>query len=495
MQTAALRPPHINAQPCATPESSLRIGAPLDEHAPLCQLNNLNNVLLDTSKVKEEIIGEAPPANTPAPQKKKSSIFGGLFQVREPTPVVSSQVAGQMIAHHGSISPIKVSNIRLEKMPDHMPKVNSKWDGIPQSVKDRGKKAKGKEATKSSKHESFLFSGSRSRSPDRKERDCGNSASRNSSSTTGSFGSRGRSSGSHTTSARTRFYAQSVNSSGDLASQQRTDRSRPRTASIQSQSLTSPSAISLPESLPEMPRSPPSIVTSSSGPSEPSRARSNCESYLPKSIATSRTTVDRSGSLKVPATPSIESVPPHSASPVATPQEASPVTPCTFDRNFESDMGRSLPPCENITLVSSAPRVLDPPTTAKKKLRCSINSAFLAGEAQELVLPDDDTDLPKSDLPLRNWDSVRRAPEASSFCASRVQQDLEKRPDSSRARLGLRASMLFRDENTPWTNQGKGPSSLPSPNVVVATSPRTISSPRTKFHKPFGLFGKEKDKN
>ena len=155
--------------------------------------------------------GDIQTRGAAAPKKKKPSIFGGLFQVREPTQIALNQVAAQMIAQHGSTSATKVPNVRLEKMPEFVPKVNSKWDGIPESVKQKEKKEK-ENSKQKARRDSFFATDSKP----------GNS--RNSSSTTASsFGGYGNSSGSQGTSSRSRFYAQSVNSSGDLASQQRTD--------------------------------------------------------------------------------------------------------------------------------------------------------------------------------------------------------------------------------------------------------------------------------
>ena len=201
-----------------------------------------------TKRKKHELANVA----TQVPQKKKSSLFGGLFQVKEPTQVALNQVAAQMIAQHGSISPTKIPNVRLEKMPEHVPKVNSKWDGIPDSVRQREKREK--EAAKALKKDLFSGNGSHSGSSATGDDSRRRLHSRNSSSTTGSFNSRGRSVGSNSNSGRTRFYAQSVNSSGDLASQQREERPKPHGAPVHSHS---PSASSLPESvvepLPEIP--------------------------------------------------------------------------------------------------------------------------------------------------------------------------------------------------------------------------------------------------
>jgi hypothetical protein len=103
---------------------------------------------------------------------------------------------------------------------------------------------------------------------------------------------------------------------------------------------------------------------------------------------------------------------------------------------------------------SSNPDGLSPLTksTIRRKGKAP-HHAFLAGEARPFELPDDlagpgpAMTTSDSDLPLRR-SPHRKAPELPSH--TRVQQDLEKRPDSSRARLGLRASMVVRPDQAPW---------------------------------------------
>lgn len=120
-----------------------------------------------------------------------------------------------------------------------------------------------------------------------------------------------------------------------------------------------------------------------------------------------------------------------------------------------------------------------------------VHDPFLAGEAQELVLPDKEKLPRQADLPLRDRESGRKAPSCGTPAGSRIQQDLEKRPDTSRARLGLSASMVFREEGAPWESQEAAqPSPSPRP-----PGPPGSSGPKSKFPKSFGLFNKEKDKN
>ncbi|KIW86940.1 uncharacterized protein Z519_12405 [Cladophialophora bantiana CBS 173.52] len=455
-----------------------------------------------------------------AAQKKKPSIFGGLFQVREPTQIALDQVAAQMIAQHGSTSATKVPNVRLEKMPDFVPKVNSKWDGIPDSARRRERKEKEKENDRAKK-QSFFFSESNARSGDGKDKRRTNVGSRNSSSTTGSsFGPHGNSSGSQGASSRTRFFALSVCSSGDLASQQRTD------ASTFSPSLTPPSALSLTESLSEK-LSHPRRGSSSAGTRSqyphckdvalesrspiatgqlPSSRVKSAESTInedetPKSLITNRHPVVEEESSKSPAgaaigiessyidtrmesarsqsLPAVKLSPLYPISAFGSSQDASPPITSHLEPLSPSRQGANEITSLKAALVSSGPGVLSPPAVAKKKSGTKFNNAFLAGEAQELVLPDDIGDHGSAEPAVQNRESGR----------SRIQQDLEKRPDSSRDRLGLRASMLLSDDVTPWEWQDVNQPPPSSPKFA-----NHAANTKAKFHKPFGRIGKEKEK-
>ncbi|EXJ76987.1 hypothetical protein A1O3_10144 [Capronia epimyces CBS 606.96] len=434
-----------------------------------------------------------PPPPVP-PQKKKSSILGGLFQVREPTQLALNQVAAQMVAQHGSTSATKVPNVRLEKMPEFVPKVNSKWDGIPESAKQKQKKEK----------ERASASGSRSNRPRAGSRDTRDGErrslhSRNSSSTTDSFASRGRSSGSHTASGRTRFSVPSANSSGDLASQRRVDRSLAPTEPVGTPSSFNQSKANSAESLPEVSADPREVKTIL-GPNNASNRYPDRESNRSKAYTDDQTTPRWLGSSTAQPTPSIQAVPAHSTSPMPTPQELSPVKPTAFDPQLSRGQTRSGMPQQNVALTSSGVGVLRPPAVSKTKIPNASTNGFLAGEAQELTIPDNKTGTHQANLPSHDREEGRRKTANSAPPSSRKQKDLEKRPDSSRARLGLQASMLVEEEEeeeaSPWQVQDKEQASVSSPKAKAAiASSRTASSPRTKFNRPFPFFGKDKDKS
>lgn len=461
----------------------------LREAAQEAAQNNTNQNA--TKKKKPEPVKTAMPVS----QKKKPSLFGGLFQMKEPTQVALNQVAAQMIAQHGSISPTKVPNVRLEKMPEHVPKVNSKWDGVPDSVKRREKRER--EATKTPKKDLFSVNPSRSMSSGTGEDSRRRLNSGNSSSTTGSLSSRGRSVGSNSTSARRRFYAQSVNSSGDLASQQRPEHQRPHATHVHARAT---SMSSLPETgtetIPEIPRYVRGSITGSGHMADPSN-QNVLDKNAQRPVINILSASDQRPARTVEQAPRIEDVPIHSASPLPSPCDIVPATPSPLHPSDEYIFRTRSPTTEQSSSppTGPGPDILTATTIPNKKPPPIMTPGFLAGEAQELVLPSDKEGHLSADLPLRSWESGRMAANTSSSTHSRVQQDLEKRPDSSRARLGLRASMLLRDDGNPWERMEQDAPALPSPKSPrTPTSPRFVSSPRTKFSTGFGLFNKEKDK-
>ncbi|KIW14730.1 hypothetical protein PV08_07514 [Exophiala spinifera] len=336
--------------------------------------------------------------------KKKPSVFGGLFQ-KEPSQVALDQVKAQLKAQHGSTSATKVPNVRLEQMPKHVPKVNSRWDGIPEGVKKREKerKAREKDQTKSPVSDSFSFPDSGYYSREGKDRDRRRRDSRNSSSTTSSFG---RGSGSsHTNSIRARYYAPSVNSSGDLAPQQRSESShRPTTLPFESSSA--------------------SVRSEDGGPHSLSQV-----------------------------------VPPH----------ASSTAPLSLHQMLQSYPEDDCDDPGEVQLPSSGPGALCPPASSNSN-RNSVGPGFLAGEAQEFVLPiktDDDLQPLTSEPSLKNGKaSNRAAPKPSSSSSQPLQSHSQ-----DKGKLPIRSSRHASEDTSHGT-----------------------SSSRTKLSSSFGLFSKEKER-
>lgn len=317
-------------KPTARSKSSTRDTGPSEEcengdshqqpsEKPRLTIKELRQAAQEASQRNStQIEHHANSVNNAPLAKKKTSLFGGIFQVREPTQVALSQVTAQMIAQHGSTSPTKVPNVRMEKMPNHVPKVNSKWDGLPESIRQREKKDK--EGSKAKKSDFGYFTGQGGASA--------NYESRNSSSS-GSFGSRGRSTPSNSNAPNTQFYAPSINSSGDLAMQM-PGRSHRRTGSIKSQT---PSSKSNPESsaghatdasieeIPEIPSYLREVIGSYSNENPSSHGR------VPKAVSEPSSSTRPRAIPDIKTPPTIDMVPDYSMSPIPSPRDNLPLTP------------------------------------------------------------------------------------------------------------------------------------------------------------------------
>jgi hypothetical protein len=415
----------------------------------------------------------------PPPTKKKQSLFGGLFATKEPTQLALNQVAAQLVAQHGSTSPTRVPNVRMEKMPEHVPKVNSKWDGVPEVVKEREKKEKDRQ--RALKRQSMMSTTSRARSVESSERRGRYQQSEGSSARDLSIGSRPKSTTSRKSDPRApnphRFYAQSVNSSGDLASQQRSE-DGPDASARPSRSLRSPSVSSVPDVTVAITAPPPAV---------PEIYRSNMKKTVAESSGSSRASKISQAASSEGRASVAEVVPEHTRSPVATPREGSPVTPSTQHarEHYTNVRSSMISNPDTVALESTGPNVLGLPVASKKKLMKQRSEAFLAGEARPFELPDEDDEpvLVQNDLPLRQWGGIRqsflgkKAPELPSRSIDRVAQDLTERPDSSRSRLGLKPRMVVRTEATPWDGQNDtalGPRSANARSRAEPLSPKRL---------------------
>jgi hypothetical protein len=407
------------------------------------------NTLRPTISRDSDRASNNPKSPVPSATQKKKGLFGGLFVSKEPTALALERLAAQLEAQHGELSSRAIPGVSSSKLPQHVPKVNTKWDGVPEVLKEREKILK--EKARAAKRQSLAPSiRSRSiegcRQANARPGDRRPLQKRRSGSTLSSFDSRGRAGqeGNSQFSGSDDICSTSKTSSSDR------DRGRNsvRAASTKSQSLRSPSGSSLPEITAFFPNN---IL---SQPSVPARFKSASSHTIGSQTTTStgRTRVELAES-------TIDAVPEHSSSPVGTPLDRSPVTPPSIAQHHTSE--RSILPNWNRAdeaIFSSAADVSAHAAKAPDQRKGELpQDAFLAGEARPFKLPDDQlgpgpaVTSSESDLPLRRSPkrkSKATAPELPAH--ARVQQDLEKRPDSSRARLGLRASMLVRADQAPW---------------------------------------------
>lgn len=326
----------------------------------------------------------AASTTTSAPPKKKSSFLSGLF-AKEPTKAALAQVEADLKAKYGAATPQKVPHVSSQKMPEHVPKVNSKWDGVPESVRMRDKEDR---KARRRSHQG-------SSAPTQSVRSCNSEGSAHSSRQYWSGFRRNSYAADCTEGWQIQNSALNQLSRPVSAYSTCTDNSREtyakKDASIRSQSLSSPSGASLPEVTYFFPHHKTQPV-----PEMPQRwqsANSSNSHFTPSSYPS------KSNSLNSDASPSaFDAIHEHSSSPVATPQERSPVTPSYQEY-------RAAPPanlsCEQSTsdkLQAGHHRGVNPRPLG----------AFLAGEAKPLELNENETEK-SSNLHFRRFQSGHRA--------------------------------------------------------------------------------------
>lgn len=80
------------------------------------------------------------PRTPKNPSKKKSSFFSGIFGAKEPSAQAFADYEKQLLKNHqGRSNHAGIPGVSSAKLPPTVPKVNSRWDGVPQSLKEKEK--------------------------------------------------------------------------------------------------------------------------------------------------------------------------------------------------------------------------------------------------------------------------------------------------------------------------------------------------------------------
>ena len=429
--------------------------------------------------------------------KKRGSIFNSLF-VKEPSSVALEQMAQKLIADHGELSARAVPGVSCCKMPENVPKVNAKWDGVPGAVK--AKDAVEKRRREETARAPGSPGRSRSTGPSSNERLTPNTEStrrRMSNSTMSSFDSRA---GTRDLSPAnpSHDWVSSTKGSDKASSSNASSSGQRRPPSLYSQKLRSPSGSSLPEITAFFPNDIPAP------PPLPAKFRQEvgARTLLPKASVESIKRAKSPLSLASTPEPLSDALPDHYLSPATTPSEQAPSTPpsaCTPGQETDSNLStrqatlrtsvlRSKP--EEVLLTSSGLDVLSPPVRPKRKVM-EAKQAFLAGEARPVRVPKDGTEMSPGAFSQARGGSYQNTLTPSNI--ARVQHDLEKRPDSSRARLGLRASMVVDKSALPWESQLDLDQANSSSRLSENNSKDSALPISPKFRpKSFGLFNRDR---
>ncbi|KAA6409736.1 MAG: hypothetical protein FRX48_06348 [Lasallia pustulata] len=337
----------------------------------------------------------SPETPTKLPTKRGSSLFGFL-SVREPSQQAfldyQESISKQTAARNGRVSAVGMPGVSSAKLPPSVPRVNSRWDGVPQTLKDKEKEKK---------DASRLPLMSRRRSSSNAT--AGGLKTQRSSSTLGSQRSNkkatsfsGNKAGNPSDPSVTKidwepYSLSNGNGSKDLAT--------PSTDS--GDSTSNPT---LPEMTSFFPRDVPGP------PKIPAYYRSKASAEIPSYI----------------------DVPQHSLSPSLTPVETSPVTPYppsspthestpfnlkpeTISDDDFNDPGKLYQRFERVTLKSSGVNILAPPSTSKRRPNSFAVSAGKADQVRTVHGDDQPPSILKQNPSAKRSEVLARPPVSSYF--------------------------------------------------------------------------------
>ena len=415
------------------------------------------------------------------PKTKKTSSFLGTLFTKEPSTdafvQMQNQSRKQMAQNPGRKYPPGMAGVSSVKMPENVPKVNSKWNGLPQ----RGDEEYYRRDSRTSSRGSSTRTSStcaRSADPSGRENYSRRPSDLTTSSTHPNHGRRKDSAHQHASHA---GREKVITRAESLASSNSIKHLRPKSISIRTKSLSSPSGGSLQQIKPFFANDIPEPTGVSQGYRIHSLSMESAKIFSEDNGAKDITFLeDHLGIASLN----------HASSPRSTPLEQLPNTPFSEPIQaqhlgglvVEADDYLSLPRLDgkatDLVLRSWGSDVSDHSSTTSKVSDESVR-ASLAEEARPIPPPY------KGDESLTPKPILKNGSRGQVFAPTvQIQRDLEKRPDSSRARLGLRASIIKDPDAVPWDwNKGKSTCSEP---------PTRTAPPKTVFPKPLtlGIFSK-----
>ena len=362
----------------------------------------------------------SPPASAKSTKKKGSSFFSFL-SVKEPSTQAFLDYQESIRRHQeskdGRITAVGMPMVSSQKLPAKVPKVNSKWDGVPEAVIQREKEKKARQQAL----------GSHRRRPSNA---CSTGTSRSRSSS--------RVSDRKADHRKSRF---SINSYGAVPPSSGSDTSfRSEIPPTPSSVYTKDFASIFTTSLGSAPQTPLSEVGSFvSGPSDvpkmPFNSRNVSQSSFDNSQSPTSPAPTSTGLLPLPSSPrnpatrnlAIERL--HS-------------TPQTSPSNIHTTV-LTIPSEDRVIIKSTGQNILGPPASARRRSKSTV--PFLAGEAQEMQFPDEELQsILKDDATARKTQGTARPPISAYF------PSVEKAKNASSQGLPLRNQYI-----PPWGSSEK----------------------------------------
>jgi len=374
------------------------------------------------------------PRTPKNPTKKRSSFFVGMFSVKEPSAQALIDYQKQLLKQgNGRITAVGLPGVSSAKLPPTVPKTNSKWDGVPQTMKEREKQQE-MVNRQSLGGPSRTIPTAGSSNSDVRPASSSHSRKRHSRGTLG--GSSAYSSSSHRL-VDLYGWEKPCSSDSSLIVQKDFATERPSTSRTTSSSSAPP--LQPDSKFPPHEISPP-----------PRIIRTDIEQSLPL----------MSGALSLPE---------HSHSPALTPCEPSPVTPNalsplvgitapdsekTLHESLDSVNVDRLSSADKVILVSAGANILGPPAARRRPKPTPNQSAEESGKIAELDLQLNSI-LKRDTTPLKG---TPPRPALASYFGSpgSGSPGAPVRRNSTRDRLGLGMTLKNQASSPPWTAHGPG---------------------------------------
>ncbi|MCJ1287959.1 hypothetical protein MMC26_007312 [Xylographa opegraphella] len=403
--------------------------------------------------------GSVPPSlpkDDSQAKKKRSSVFS-FFTVKEPSTQAwldyQENLRKQQPTRHGRVSAVGLPMVSCAKLPPTVPKVNSRWNGLPDLVVQREKEKKAKRRAAHS-HPKHLSNNTLS---------VGRSVSRSSSQSSGS--------GQPAPGSTLSFSAPPLSS--DSAASSRNDLPwTPSSADARDFSTIFGKAMN-------------------ARPETPLSGISSFVPHIPISME-SREDLHRSrfsGSIDLPEPPRFN------ASPTSTPSEASPSTP-QFNSSFITPFPLDIDPStkvrpsqiqrtvlalplrqEKVVLHSTGPNILDPPMSSRRKMK---GSAFQAGDTPELQMPESQPGKSRPGSVLSREATLRKTPDIARPSISDYFSSNQQRTLGPDVRLDIPE-----EAPTTWPTSVGNLVERDDPERFLTPPPRASKAPFRKSKLPF----------
>ena len=118
-----------------TPPSPLPSDSSLSPRSPLSEMSHPSNTSHSSSATSS-----MSSKRSSAPPKKRPNLLSGLLGVKEPSAQALQDYHRHMIKQGGGrVNAVGMPGVSSAKLPATVPKVNSKWNGVPQTLKEKEK--------------------------------------------------------------------------------------------------------------------------------------------------------------------------------------------------------------------------------------------------------------------------------------------------------------------------------------------------------------------